>query len=244
MTSGIAVIVGVGPMAGLGATLACRFAREGLKVYVGGRTQDKIEKVAAEIKAAGNEAIPYLIDATSETEVIGLFQRIKDRESLPLAVVACNVDSNQRAPLLETTSEMFKALWQQNAYSSFLVGREAARLMVLQGEGTILFTGASASLRARPPFTAFSAAKFALRAIAQGMAREFGPQGIHVAHVLIDGVIDGERARRNFPEFVAQKGGDGLLNLEAIADNYWQLLCQPKSAWTHELDLRPFKEPF
>jgi len=135
-------------------------------------------------------------------------------------------------------------MWQQNAYAGFLVGREAARLMVSQGKGTVFFTGASASLRAHPPFTAFAAAKFALRALAQGMAREFGPQGIHVVHVLIDGVINGERAQQNFPEFIAQKGSDGLLNLDAIAESYWHLHCQQSSAWTQELDLRPYKEPF
>jgi NAD(P)-dependent dehydrogenase (short-subunit alcohol dehydrogenase family) len=116
--------------------------------------------------------------------------------------------------------------------------------MVKQQQGSIFFTGASASLRARPPFTAFAAAKSALRALAQGMAREFGPQGIHVIHVIIDGVIDGERAHQRFPEFVAQKGADGLLDLSAIADVYWNLHCQHKTAWTQELDLRPYTESF
>ena len=135
-------------------------------------------------------------------------------------------------------------MWRQNALGGFLVGREAIRRMLPKGSGTVLFTGATASLRARPPFLAFASAKAALRAVAQGLAREFGPQGIHVAHVVIDGVIGGDYARNKFPNFVATKGDDGLLALDEIADAYWALHCQPRSAWTHELDLRPFKEPF
>lgn len=239
----IAVVVGVGASSGLGAALARRFAQADLTVYLAGRTAEKLNIVADEIIQNGGKAIAYPLDATDETSVVQFFQQLAEQDA-PLALVACNVDSNQRAPLLETSSEMFKQLWLQNAYAGFLVGREAARIMVKQGQGTLFFTGASASLRARPPFTAFSVAKTALRALAQGMAREFGCQGIHVAHIIIDGVIDGERAHSHFPEFVAQKGEDGLLNLCAIAETYWQLHCQDKTAWTHELDLRPYKEPF
>jgi NAD(P)-dependent dehydrogenase (short-subunit alcohol dehydrogenase family) len=240
----IAVVVGVGAVSGLGAALARRFAKEGLSVYLGGRSAEKLKAVAYDIINSGGMAIPHVLDATDEASVIQLFQHIATQETTPLALVACTVDSNQRASILDTSSEMFTQLWLQNAYAGFLVGREAASIMVKQQHGTLFFTGASASLRARPPFTAFSAAKFALRALAQGMAREFGSKGIHVVHVIIDGVIDGERAHRHFPEFVAQKGEDGLLNLTAIADTYWQLHCQTKTVWTHELDLRPYKEPF
>jgi len=243
MTDRKAVVIGVGPSKGLGATLARRFAREGLKVYLAGRTAEKLERIAAEIRAAGGRALPVATDATVEGDVISLFERVSGDPG-SLDIVACNVDSNQRAPLLETSGDMFRQLWLQNAYAGFLARREAARVMIDQGHGTLFFTGASASLRARPPFTAFAAAKSALRALAQGMAREFGPQGIHVVHVIIDGVINGERARNAFPEFVAQKGADGLLDLDAIADTYWLLHGQQRSAWTHELDLRPFKEPF
>lgn len=238
-----AVVIGVGPRKGLGAALARRFAREGLTVYVAGRTTEKLECVAAEIRTAGGRAIPVAADATVEGDVISLFEAVSS-EPGKLDIVACTVDSNRPAPLLETSGDMFRQLWLQNAYAGFLVGREAARLMVEQGHGTLFFTGASASLRARPPFTAFAAAKSALRALAQGMAREFGPLGIHVVHVAIDGVINGDRARNAFPEFVAQKGEDGLLDLDAIADTYWTLHGQHRSAWTHELDLRPFKEAF
>jgi len=244
MSRPVAIVIGVGPCAGLGAALARRFAQGGLHVYVGGRTWDKLERVAQAIRDEGGLAIPHVVDATDEAQVQTLFQTATTPPNGPLAIVACTVDSNQRAPLLETSAELFTALWRQNAHAGFLVGREAVKYMVPQGSGTVFFTGASASLRARPPFTAFAAAKSALRALAQGMAREFGPQGIHVVHVLIDGVIDGERARQQFPEFVAQKGEGGLLDLSAIAEVYWQLHQQPQSAWTHELDLRPYKEPF
>jgi NAD(P)-dependent dehydrogenase (short-subunit alcohol dehydrogenase family) len=139
---------------------------------------------------------------------------------------------------------MFTALWQQNSLGAFLFGREAIKHMLPQQQGSLFFTGATASLQTKPPFTAFAAAKAAVRALAPGMAREFGPQGIHVVNAMIDGVIDGERAREQFSSYVATKGSDGLLKLEAIADTYWALHRQYPSAWTHELDLRPFKEPF
>lgn len=244
MTNKIAVVIGVGAKAGLGAALARRFASEGLTVYLGGRTLEKLQRVANDISEKGGKAIPYVVDATNEQEIIDFFEKITADKTVELEIVACNVDSNQYAPLLETSAEMFKQLWLQNAFAGFLVGREATKYMSKQEKGTIFFTGASASLRAKPPFTAFSSAKSALRHLAQGMAREFGKQGIHVVHTIIDGVIDGERARVNFADFVAQKGESGLLNLDELANTYWHLYCQPKSVWTHELDLRPYKELF
>ncbi len=244
MTNKIAVVIGVGAKAGLGAALARRFASEGLTVYLGGRTLEKLQRVANDISEKGGKAIPYVVDATNEQEIIDFFEKITADKTVELEIVACNVDSNQYAPLLETSAEMFKQLWLQNAFAGFLVGREAAKYMSKQEKGTIFFTGASASLRAKPPFTAFSSAKSALRHLAQGMAREFGKQGIHVVHTIIDGVIDGERARVHFADFVAQKGESGLLNLDELANTYWHLHCQPKSVWTHELDLRPYKEFF
>jgi NAD(P)-dependent dehydrogenase (short-subunit alcohol dehydrogenase family) len=146
--------------------------------------------------------------------------------------------------LLETNAELFEHLWRQNCLGGFLAGREAVKHMLPHRQGSVFFTGATASLRARPPFTAFAAAKAGLRALAQGMAREFGPKGIHVAHVIIDGVIDGDRARNQFSDYVNAKGKDGLLQLDAIAETYWGIHKQHPSAWTQELDLRPFKEPF
>lgn len=237
-----AVVVGVGPSQGLGAALARRFAAEGLRVYLVGRTPAKLEQVSCEIASRNGQAIPWVADATAESEVVRLFETVAAQSALELVVH--NVDRNERAPLLETSAELFEDLWRRNCLAGFLVGREAIRTLLQRQQGTLIFTGATASLRARPPFTAFSAAKTGLRALTQGMAREFGPQGIHVVHTVIDGVIDGERARRQFPEFLAAKGKDGLLDPDAIAATYWALHCQPRSVWTHEIDLRPYRENF
>lgn len=238
-----ALVLGVGPERGLGAALARRFAEEGLHVFIAGRTAAKLEKVASGIVARGGRASPIVADATLEVEVAGLFDAVAQYGCV-LDIAAYNVDSNLAAPLLETDSEMFAMLWRQNALGAFLFGREAVKHMLPQQRGTLFFTGATASLRAKPPFTAFAAAKAGVRALAQGMAREFSPQGIHVVHAVIDGVIDGERAQTQFPQFVAAKGADGLLQAEQIAATYWWLHQQHPSAWTHEIDLRPFKEAF
>lgn len=238
-----ALVLGVGPLQGLGAALAMRFAAEGLQVIVAGRSADKLLQVANVIGEAGGVAIPVVADATVESDVQRLLAETCSAGRV-LEIAAYNVDSNRSAPLLETDLAMYAQLWQQNSLGAFLFGREAVRQMLPNGRGTLFFTGATASMRAKPPFTAFAAAKAAVRALAQGMAREFGPQGIHVVHAIIDGVIDGERAHRQFPQFVAAKGSDGLLQPDAIAETYWQLHRQHPSAWTHEIDLRPFKEPF
>jgi NAD(P)-dependent dehydrogenase (short-subunit alcohol dehydrogenase family) len=237
------MVVGVGASAGLGAALARRFAREGLRVFITGLTEKKLARVAAEIRNTGGEVETAITDATVEKEVLALFNKVTSANAA-LEIVAYNVGTNIPAPLLETSGELFETLWQQNCLGGFLVGREAVKHMAPQRRGTLFFTGATASLRARPPFTAFASAKAGLRALAQGIAREFGPQGIHVVHAVIDGAIDGERAKIRFPELVQQKGQDGLLQLDAIAETYWLLHCQHPSAWTHELDLRPYKEPF
>jgi NAD(P)-dependent dehydrogenase (short-subunit alcohol dehydrogenase family) len=242
-TNGRALVLGVGPLQGLGAALAQRFAAEGLQVVIAGRSSAKLALVADAIADAGGMAIQVVADATSESDVKRLFETATAGGRI-LEIAAYNVDSNLAAPLLETDLTMFTTLWQQNSLGAFLFGREAIKHMLPHSQGTVFFTGATASLRAKPPFTAFAAAKAAVRALAQGMAREFGPQGIHVVHTIIDGVINGERAHRHFSRFVATKGADGLLNLEAIAQTYWAIHQQHPSAWTHELDLRPFKEPF
>jgi len=237
-----AVVFGVGAATGLGAALARRFAREGLHVFLAGRTEAKVSAVAGEIQRDGGKADARVADATREADVTALLDEASDGAALDL--VAYNVGNNVAVPLLELTTDVFEAAWRQNALGGFIVGREAVRRMLPQGQGTLLYTGATASLRARPPFTAFASAKAALRAVAQGIAREYGPKGIHVAHVVIDGVIEGDYAKSRFPDFVKAKGPDGLLKVDEIADAYWALHRQPKSAWTQELDLRPFKEPF
>lgn len=239
---GAAVVVGVGAATGLGAALARRFAREGLRVTIAGRTPERLRVVAEQIAAAGGAVFVKVADAASEADVAALFDEADSDGAVEL--VAYNVGSNVAASALETTPELFERLWRQNAFGGFVVGREAARRMTPREKGTILFTGATASMRARPPFLAFGAAKAGLRAVAQGLAREFSQQGVHVAHVVIDGVIEGDYAATNFAEYVRSKGPDGLLGVDDIADVYWTLHRQPRSVWTHELDLRPFKEPF
>jgi len=238
-----AVIIGVGPEQGLGATLAKYFAAKGLHVYIAGRSEDKLQQVAVKIRQKGGSVSIVIADATIERDVSHLF-KIAQLDGYSIDIAAYNVDSNIPSPLLETDAETFTALWKQNCLGAFLFGKEAVNAMTGKQKGTLFFTGATASLRAKPPFTAFAAAKAGLRALAQGMAREFSPQGIHVVHTVIDGVIDGERARNQFPDYVKAKGKDGLLQLDAIAETYWAIHKQHPSAWTHELDLRPFKEPF
>lgn len=238
-----AVVIGVGPEQGLGATLAKCFSSKGLHVFIAGRSEDKLQSLAEIIRRQGGSSTVVVADATVEHDIEHLFETIQ-LQGYPLEIAAYNVDSNIRSPLLETESETFTRLWRQNCLGGFLFGKEAVSLMLERGKGTLFFTGATASLRAKPPFTAFASAKAGLRALAQGMAREFSPRGIHVVHTILDGVIDGERARTQFPEFVAQKGPEGLMQLDAIADTYWAMHQQHPSAWTHELDLRPFKEPF
>jgi len=239
---GAAIVIGVGADSGLGAALARRFAREGLRVTISGRTPERLERVAAKIVTEGGAINTKAVDATKEADVAALFTEADQGSGLEL--VAYNVGNNVAASAQDTTPDLFERLWRQNAYGGFVVGREAARRLSERGQGTILFTGATASLRARPPFLAFAAAKAALRAVAQGLAREFGPKGVHVAHVVIDGVIAGEYAATNFAEYARSKGPDGILAVDDIADVYWTLHCQNRSAWTHEMDLRPFKEPF
>ena len=238
----IAVVAGVGSPNGLGAALARRFAREGLLVFTAGRSEERLEKVVDEIIAARGKAVAVATDVTSEKNVIRLLSSAEESGQLGLAVY--NAGGNAVSSLLQIKGSEFESLWKQSALGGFLVGREAIRRMLPRGAGTVIFTGATASIRARPPFAAFASAKAALRAVAQGFAREFGPQGIHVAHVIIDGVIRGDYARMQFGDLARSKGQDGLIEPDAIADAYWALHRQSKTAWTHELDLRPFKEPF
>jgi len=240
--AGSAVVIGVGASNGLGAALCRRFAKQGLHVAVGGRTREKLERVAEEIEAAGGRATPVVMDATVAEDVARIFDRISEDAGVP-ELVAYNAGNNQMRPLLEMDDEFFEQVWRLCCFGGFLAGREAARRM-LPGGGSLIFTGATASLRARPPFTAFASAKAALRALAHGMAREFGPQGLHVGHVVIDGVIGGDLVRGRFPQLIERLGEDGVLHIDAIADAFWALHTQDRTAWTLELDLRPYKETF
>jgi NAD(P)-dependent dehydrogenase (short-subunit alcohol dehydrogenase family) len=241
-----AVVIGVGAERGLGAALSRRFAAEGNYVLVAGRTPDKIDQVVRTIAAEGGHAASVAVDATREEDVIRLFDRaMAPGEGLePASVVVFNAGNNRKIDFREVSAALFEDFWRVGCFAGFLVGREAARRLVPLGRGTILFTGASGSLRGKPGFAQFAAAKAGLRMIAQSMAREYGPLGIHVAHVVIDGGIDGDRLRSRQPDIGKQRGEDGLLGIEAIADTYWQIHRQQRSAWTQEVDLRPFKEAF
>lgn len=238
-----AIVIGVGAEAGLGAALGRRFAREGLHVLLGARRVERIEALAASIRAQGGAASAVAMDATAPADVARIFDAAERAGGAP-ELVAYNAGNAHLSPLLDTSDADFEAVWRLACFGGFLAGREAARRMLPRGSGTLLFTGATASLRARPPFTAFASAKAALRAVAHGMAREFGPKGLHVAHVVIDGAIDGDQLNQRMPQLKERLGPDGMLAPDAIADAYWQLHAQPRSAWTLELDLRPYKESF
>jgi NAD(P)-dependent dehydrogenase (short-subunit alcohol dehydrogenase family) len=243
MTTG-ALVLGVGAAAGLGGALCRRFAREGLEVFAAGRTQAKVDALAAEIRARGGRAHGVAADVTRAPDMAAAFERVEKETGAPPELVVYNAGNMAAGPLSEMTDEFFEAAWRVCAFGAFLCGREAARRMAPRGRGTLIFTGATSSLRSKPPFIAFAAAKAAERAVAQGLAREFGPKGLHVAHVVVDGVIDGELVNSRMPQLKKSLGDDGMLHIDALADAYWMLHTQQRSAWTFELDLRPYKETF
>lgn len=236
-----AIIIGAGDATG--GAIAKRFAREGFHTVCTRRNEDKLQPLIQEIEALGGKAYAFGSDARDEEQVQSLFKHVES-EIAPVGVLVFNIGANVNFPIVDTTARVYRKVWEMAAFSGFLVGREAASVMTPRGEGTIIFTGATASVRGGSGFAAFAGAKFALRALAQAMARELGPKGIHVVHSIIDGAIDTAFIKDNFPERYALKEQDGILNPDAIADAYWQLHLQPRSAWTHELDLRPWMEGF
>jgi len=235
----VCLIVGAGD--GTGSAVAKRFAQAGYTVCVTRRTPEASQSLVATIHAAGGRALAFTLDARREDEVVNLFNKIEQEVGV-LEVVVFNVGGNVRLPLLEMTAQKYFKTWEMCAMAGFLVGREAARVMLPRQRGTILFTGATASLRGGIGFSAFAGGKAALRALAQSMAREFGPQGLHVAHIIIDGVIDSERVRTTQAERVAALGPQGLVEPDSIAQAYLWLHQQRPDAWTFELDLRPAVE--
>jgi len=239
--SGVALIIGAGDATG--GAIARRFARGGLTVCAVRRDADKLQPLLAQIRADGGVAHGFASDARKEEQVVELVERIEATIG-PIEVLVFNIGANVRTPVVEETARRYFKIWEMAAFGGFLYGREVAKRMVVRERGTILFTGATASTRGAAGFSAFSGAKMALRALAQSMARELGPRGIHVAHTIIDGAIDTEFIRGMFPERYALKEKDGILNPEHIAENYWMLHTQPRDAWTHELDLRPWMETF
>jgi len=233
------LVVGAGDATG--GAIARRFAREGYVACVTHRHADKLVPLVAAIEAEGGRARAFGSDARKEGEMVALIDTIES-EVGPIEVAVYNIGANVNFPIRETTARVFFKVWEMACFGGFLMGREAAKRMVPRGRGTILFTGATASVRGRPGYAAFASGKHGLRAVAQSMARELGPEGIHVAHVVIDGAIDTAWIRENFPDRAALKSQDGVLDPEAIAENYWLLHRQSRSAWTHELDLRPWIE--
>ena len=235
----VALVIGAGDSTG--GAIARRFAREGYIACVTRRAADKLQPLIDSIRAEGGQAYGYGSDARKEEDVAALFAQI-EAEHGPVEVMVFNIGANVPSSILEETARKYFKVWEMACFSGFLNGQAAARRMVARGRGTILFTGATAALRGSANFAAFAGAKHALRALAQSMARELGPQNIHVAHVVVDGAIDTAFIRDSFPERYALKEQDGILNPDHIAENYWYLHTQPRDAWTFELDLRPYME--
>lgn len=235
------LVIGAGDATG--GAIAKRFAREGYEACVVRRNADKLAPLVEEIHAAGGKAHAFGVDARKEDEMIALIDQI-ETDIAPIEVAVFNIGANVNFPITEMTSRVYFKVWEMASFAGFLMGREVAKKMLPRERGTMLFTGATASVRGGAGFSAFAGAKHALRALAQSLARELGPKGIHVAHPIIDGAIDTEWIAENFPERYALKDQGGILNPDHIADAYWMLHCQPKDAWTHELDLRPWMETF
>ena len=235
----VALVVGAGDATG--GAIAKRFARGGYTVCAVRRNLDKLQPLLAEIRAAGGEAHGFATDARNEEQVAALFDDIEARIGA-IEVVVFNIGANVQSSVMEETARKYFKIWEMACFAGFLTARKAARCMAPRGKGTMLFTGATASLRGSANFAAFAGAKHSLRALAQSMARELGPRGIHVAHIVVDGAIDTDFIRTQFPERYALKEQDGILNPEHIAENYWYLHTQPRDAWTFEMDLRPYME--
>jgi NAD(P)-dependent dehydrogenase (short-subunit alcohol dehydrogenase family) len=234
-------VIGAGDY--IGSAIAKRFAREGYTVFAGRRTAEKLAKLKSEIEAEGGACEARGLDARKEEDITNFLAEADSHA--PLEVCIFNPGANVNFPLLETTERVFRKVWEMACYGGFLTGREAARRMLPHGRGTILFTGATASLRGGIGYAAFASAKFGLRAVAQSMARELGPKNIHVAHLIIDAGVDTAFVR----ERIKARGGDPdqlppdtLMEPESVANAYWYLHSQPRDGWTHELDLRPFAE--
>ncbi|MBC7521474.1 MAG: SDR family NAD(P)-dependent oxidoreductase [Sandarakinorhabdus sp.] len=239
--TGAAIIIGAGDATG--GAIAAAFARDGLVAVPVRRTAAALAPLAERITAEGGRCLPIGADARDEAQMIALFERT-EAEVGPVEVAVFNIGANSPMSLLDETERRYRKIWELCALGGFLMAREAARRMVPRGQGTILFTGATASVRGSAGFAAFAGGKHALRALAQSAARELGPRGVHVAHIVIDGAIDTDFIKTQFPERYAQKAEDGILDPEQIAANYVMLHHQHRSAWTHELDLRPWSEKF
>ena len=241
MSKGSAVVAGVGE--GLGSAVARRFAAAGYNAVMWARSEDKVKGYAEQIRAKGGQATGMKVDVRVEQEVTDAFVRI-EREHGPVEVAVFNAGAQHRKPLLEISADQFEKVWRLGCLGGFVFGREAIRHMLPRKRGTVLYTGATSALRGGANFAAFAATKFGLRAVAQSMAREFGPQGIHVATVIVDGAIDMPAIHQRFGDRIKDLPPDGLLNPDAIAETYFQLHQQQRSAWSLEVDVRPYCEKF
>lgn len=235
------VVLGAGPADGIGAAVARRFAHEGLHVFISGRNIEKVEESAHQIRLAGGSADAIKVDVTSQEDIERLFDLVWGHEG-SLEAVVFNAGGNTPDAFEDLSPEAFENIWRVCCYGAFLAAKQALPMLRTQGSGTMLFTGASASLRGKPNFAQFASAKAALRNLVQALAREYGPHGVHIAHIVIDGLVNGERAADFFGEHLEKLGPDGALDPDDIASAYWMLHQQPRSTWTHELDLRPFNE--
>src|SRR5579863_602019 len=239
--SATVAVIGAGDY--IGAAIARKFASEGFAVFAGRRNGEKLAPLIAEINAAGGRAFGRTLDARIAGDVTAFLQEAE--ACAPLEICICNIGANVNFPILETTDRVFRKVWEMACWAGFLAGREAARLMVPRGAGNIFFTGATASLRGGSGFAAFASAKFGLRAVAQSMARELGPKNIHVAHLIIDSGVDTAWVRQRREKFWGKEALDNpdlLMPPASVAASYWQLYQQPRSAWTFELEIRPFGE--
>ena len=238
-SSKVALVIGAGDATG--GEIAKRFAREGYIACMTRRNADKLQPLIDEIEQLGGKAYGFASDARKEEQVIELVEQIESSIGA-IEVMVFNIGANVPCSILEETARKYFKIWEMACFAAFLTGREVAKRMVSRESGTIIFTGATAGVRGAAGFAAFAGAKHALRALAQSMARELGPRNIHVAHVVVDGAIDTDFIKDTFPDLYAKKEQDGILNPVHIAENYWHLSQQPRDAWTHELDLRPWME--
>lgn len=239
---GTVLVSGVGSSSGLGAAIARRFAKGGYPVVIAGRSEEKLQSTLTELVAEGATAKMQLLDVGDVKSVVKVIEETESEGSIEMAVH--NAGGNNPAPFLEVTQDSFTTHWREHTLGAFLLAQTVLPYFLERKRGTLIFTGASGSLRGKAKFSPFSAAKGGVRNLAQSLSREFGPQNIHVGHVVVDGGIDGERLNRRAPKLKAERGVDGMLNIDAIAEAYWMLHHQHRSAWTLELDLRPWSENF
>ena len=239
MSKGVVLVVGAGDATG--GAIAKRFAREGYEAVITRRNADKLEPLVEAIRAEGGIAHPFGVDARREEQVVPFIEKVEN-EIGPIEVAVYNIGGNVRFGIADTTARVFFKVWEMCCFGGFLMGREVSNPMRKRGRGTIMFTGATASVRGGAGYSAFSAGKHGLRALAQSMARELAPEGIHVGHVVIDGAIDTMWIKEMFPDRYALKEEDGILDPDAIAETYWSFHMQPRNAWSFETDLRPWIE--